>query len=128
MKIFLDENIPAQIARALNIIQEALNKKEGTTIEVISLIDKFGRGAKDEDWLPKISGSIIVTQDYRIQTTRHQRDLYEKHGVGMILISAGKTGMTFWEFTKLLIKHWDEILKLTRKPKFPFAEHLAIFP
>lgn len=122
MKIYLDENMPPQLARALNIIQEALNKQEGTNITVLSTIDEFGRGAKDEDWIPKVSGCIVITQDIRIQRTRHQRDLYLENNVGMIFIkSPSKKGMSFWNFTQLLIKRWDEIRKKIKKENFPFA-------
>ena len=125
MKIYIDENIPRQIAQALNIIQEALNRKNGTDVQVRSIVDDFKIGAKDEEWLPEVAGCVVITQDNRIQTTRHQRDLCVAHGVGMVFISAGKKGMTFWEFTQLLIKHWDEILKITHKPKFPFAYRIT---
>jgi hypothetical protein len=122
MKIYIDENMPPQLARALNIIQEALNNKENTNIQVLSVVDEFGKGTPDEEWIPKVSGSIVITQDYNIQRTRHQRDLYIKHGVGMIFIkSSSKNGMSFWDFTQLLIKKWDDIRKKVRKGQFPFA-------
>ena len=81
----------------------------------------FGRGAKDEDWIPKIPNSIVITQDYNIQTTRHQRDLYEKNKIGVFFIKSTKNGLSFWEMTKLLVVRWEEILKIIRKDKTPFA-------
>jgi hypothetical protein len=122
MKVYLDENMPHQLAEALNIIQEALNHQEGTNIEVTSISKEFGTGAKDEEWIPKITGSIVITQDYRIQRSRHQRDLYEKHQLGMVYIKPpSKNGLSFWDMTQLIIKRWDEIRKLAVKKKFPFA-------
>ncbi len=123
MKIYIDENMPPQLAESLNILQIALNAKNGSNIQVVSITKEFGRGVKDEDWIP-LAGqekSIVITQDYRIQTTRHQRDLFQKHGLGMFFISAPKKGMSFWEMTKLLINRWEDILKIIRKNKTPFA-------
>lgn len=121
MIIFIDENLPPQLAEALNILQQALNAKNGTQIQVKSIKVAFGQGAKDEDWIPEISGNVVITQDYKIQTTRHQRDLLHKHSVGVFFIKSGKKGMAFWEITKLLINRWEEILKLIRKSAVPFA-------
>lgn len=123
MKIYIDENMPPQLAESLNILQKALNSKNNTNIEVLSIMKEFGRGAKDEDWIPKAGKekAVVITQDYRIQTTRHQRDLFQKHGLGMFFISAPKKGLSFWEMTKLLINRWEEILKIIRKNKTPFA-------
>jgi len=122
MKIYLDENMPAQIATALNIIQKVLNKKENTDIEVTSIVAEFGQGAKDEVWLPQLEGSIVITQDFNIQRTRHQKSLYLKHGVGMLFIKvSGKKGLDFWSFFKLLVNSWDEIRAVATQQRAPFA-------
>lgn len=122
MKIFLDENLPPQLARALNVLQEALNHKNGTSIQVVSMVDAFGRGVKDEDWIPQVSNGIVITQDFRIQTTRHLRDLYQEYDVCMVFVKApSKKGLSFWDFTKHLIHNWEQIQKIASRPKFPSA-------
>ena len=121
MIIYIDENLPHQLAESLNILQQALNAKNRTSHEVKSLKLEFGTGAKDEEWIPEIPNSIVITQDYNIQTTRHQRDLYEKHQIGVFFIKSTKKGLSFWEMTKLLVDRWEEILKIIRKDKTPFA-------
>lgn len=122
MKVYLDENMPDQIALALNTIQKVLNKKENTEIEVTSIIAEFGPGAKDEVWLPEVSGGIVITQDFNIQRTRHQKSLYLEHGVGMLFIKVpGKKGLDFWSFFKLLVKSWDDIRKVAAQQRPPFA-------
>jgi len=122
VEIYLDENLPANLVRALDLIQDGLNKQNGTSIKVIPLLDKFGRGAKDEVWIPQVPKSIVITKDYRIQRTRHQKDLYERFEIGMIFIKPpSKKGLSFMELTKLLIRHWEDINKVASKPKFPFA-------
>lgn len=124
MKIYIDENMPPQLARALNILQEVTNRREGTNHEVLSVVDVFGTGVKDEDWIPKAGGekAAIITQDYHIQTTRHQRDLCNQYGLGMFYIRPpSRNGFTFGDMTKLLVKRWDEILKILKKDNPPFS-------
>lgn len=124
MKIYIDENMPHQLAKALNTLQQVLNKKERTQLEVLSIKEVFGVGAKDEKWIP-IAGkqkAIVITQDYHIQTTRHQRDLCEQYNLGMLYIKPpSKNGFAFWDMAKLLVKRWDEVRKIIKKDKPPFA-------
>lgn len=123
MIIYIDENMTAHLAHLLNKLQEALNVQHETQIEVRSRMEQFGTGAKDEDWVPKLdSGSFVITQDLRIQTTRHQRDLYEKHGIGMFFVKPpSNKGFSFMEMTKLLVNRWEEILKIIKRDSPPFA-------
>ena len=81
-KIFIDENLPPQIARGLHILQQPQSIREGLQVEVISIKDYFGEGAKDEEWIPEVGKlkGIVITQDYRIQSLKHQRELYKEHG------------------------------------------------
>ena len=124
MKVYIDENIPAHIARALNLLQTALNKKERTAIEVLSIKDVFYSGVKDEEWIPKTGKeeSIVITQDFHIQTTRHQRDLCKEYNLGMLYIKPpSKNGFSFWDMTKLIVKRWDEVKTIIKKDNPPFS-------
>lgn len=121
MKIYIDENLPPQLADALDKIQQVQNKKNNTSIEVFSIKREFGQGAKDEEWLPKISGCVLITQDERIHHKQHQRELYTSHKVGIIFYHApSKSGWSFMEMTKRLVNDWEQIGKLALKKK-PFA-------
>lgn len=124
MIVYIDENFPPQLAKGLNILQEPLNQKESRKIEIISIGDAFGQGAKDEDWIPKAGkkGGIIITRDYKIQTTRHQRDLYQKHGLGIFFFRPpSKSGYSYWQMVEQVIRRWDRIKQLAKKTKLPFA-------
>ena len=124
MNVYIDENLPPQLAKGLNILQEPLNSKEKLNFEIFSISDAFGRGAKDEDWIPKASKapSIVITQDYRIQTTRHQRDLYKMHGLGIFFFRPpSKNGYTYWQMVEQVIRRWEKIKSLTRNTDLPFA-------
>lgn len=123
-KIFVDENMPPQIARGLNILQQPQNARDEMKIEVLSIKDYFGEGSKDEEWIPKVGklNGVVITQDYRIQNLKHQRELYKKHGVGILFFSPpSKTGFAYWEMVKQVVKRWEEIKTIIRKNKTPFA-------
>lgn len=123
LKIYIDENIAPQLARAMNIIQEHLNFEEKKAIEVLSLKEVYYEAIKDEDWIPKIGqeNGIIITQDRKIQSSRHQRELYIQNGVGVIFLKSQKGGMTFWQMFKHLVTWWDDIKQIVRRNSPPFA-------
>ena len=124
IKVYIDANFPHQLAKGLNVLQEPLNLKEGISIKILSVDEAFGEGVKDEDWIPRAGkeDGIIITQDLHIQTTRHQRDLYQKHGLGMFFFKPpSKNGYPYWEMVRQVINRWDEMKKLIRKNKQPFA-------
>jgi hypothetical protein len=123
-KIYIDENLPSQLAHGLQILQEPQNKKDGFEIEVLSIKDVFGQGALDEDWIPKVGAEngIVITQDFRIQSQKHQRELYLESGVGILFLNPpSKSGFSYWDLVKRVISEWEDIKKIVRKNKTPFA-------
>jgi hypothetical protein len=93
-------------------------------IEVLSIKDYFGEGTEDEVWIPEVGKmkGIVITQDYRIQSLKHQRELYKQYGVGIIFFSPpSKTGFAYWEMVKQIVKRWEDIKTILRKNKPPFA-------
>lgn len=123
-KIFIDENFPPQLAEGLNILQNPQNTKDNLEIEIVSIKKEFGSGVKDEDWIPLVGkqNGIVITQDYRIQTTRHQRNLYKEHGVGVLFFHPpSKTGFSYWEMVKQLVERWEKIKSIAKKHNAPFA-------
>ncbi|MEM6719148.1 MAG: hypothetical protein AAF611_07540 [Bacteroidota bacterium] len=121
-KIYIDENFAPQLAKGLNIFQQHLNLKEKYQIEVLSIKEEFGRGALDEYWIPLVGKQkgIVITQDIRIQTTRHQHALYKEYGLGVIFFKPPSKGYSFWEMVEQLIKRWPDIKKTVKLDK-PFA-------
>ncbi len=121
-KIYIDENFAHQLAEGINVFQQHLNLKEKHQFEVLSIKQVFGQGAQDEDWIP-IAGkekAIVITQDLRIQTTKHQYELYKKYGIGVFFFKPPSDGYSFWEMVEQIIKRWSEIKKKSKK-KRPFA-------
>jgi hypothetical protein len=124
MIVYIDENMPPQLARGLNILQQPLNLKEKVTIEVKSIKDEFGQGAQDEDWIPKAGkeNAIIITQDYRIQRDKNQNALYQEHGLGIFFFKPpSNSGFNYWEMVEQVIKRWETVKKLASKEERPFA-------
>ena len=123
-KIYIDENLPSQLAKGLNELQQPQNKKDGVVIEVLSIKEIFGSGEQDEDWIPKVGAEngIVITQDFRIQSQKHQRELYINNGVGILFLNPpSNSGFAYWDMVKKLVTEWDDIKKIIRKNKTPFA-------
>jgi hypothetical protein len=124
MIIYIDENMPSALAEGLNILQGPENSKVGSEIEVKSIKTTFGRGIKDEDWIP-LAGkeeACVITQDYNIQRTRHQKVLCEQNNLGLFFLRPpSKTGFTYWQMVEILVKEWQQIVKTAIREKRPFA-------
>jgi len=124
MIIYIDENMSEYLAEGLDLLQKPLNQKLRDQIEVKSIKKIFGQGAKDEDWIPIAGeqGACVITQDYNIKKTRHQRELYEQFELGIFfLIPPSKKGFSYWDMVKLLTKHWEGITNKALTESRPFA-------
>jgi PIN like domain len=123
MKIFIDEYLSPFLARGIHILETHLD--DG--FEVLSIKDVFGRddgkGVKDEEWIPQVGkvGGVVITQDKNIHRKKLQKDLFQKHGIGMFFISPPKKGYTYWQMVEILIKEWKDIKeKCSTKKPFSF--------
>jgi hypothetical protein len=125
-KIYIDENFSPYLAEGFDFFQKHLNSNERVQFEVLSIKKEFGKGAKDEDWIPEVGkqSGIIITQDLNIHTTRHQNELYKKHDLGVFFFKPPSTGYTFWEMVEKLVKYWPEIKKKS-SDKRPFSYRIT---
>lgn len=124
MIIYIDENMPHTLAEGLNVLQTPLNAKLREAIDVRALTDDFGRGAKDEEWIPQAGEkeACIITQDYTIQRKKIQKTLCEEYKLGMFFFRPpSKSGFNYWEMVKLIIKHWEKITHIALTEKRPFS-------
>lgn len=124
MIIYIDENMSPFLSRGFNILQSPENTNLRESIEVFSIKDKFGTGAKDEDWIPVAgkSNSCVITQDYSIKRIGHQRELCEEYGLGMFYFRPpSNKGFKYWKMLELMVKHWPKITSISIKEKRPFA-------
>ena len=123
MIIYIDENISYHIAHALNALQIPRNNSLSEPIEIKATVDVFGRGAKDEDWLPQAGaeGACVITQDINIHRIRHQRDLCEIHQLGMFFLKPpSKSGFSYWDLVMIILKHWPEMEQKALREKRAF--------
>lgn len=126
MIIYFDEHMPSVFAEGFHKLQAPLRKKLNLRNEVIvkSVELEFGEGVADEEWIPqlKAENACVITQDYNIQRSRHQRKLCEEFRVGMFYLRPpSKSGFSYWKMVELTIKHWTEILKKVDCEPRPFA-------
>ncbi len=128
MVIYIDENLPPQLAAGLNIIQEPLNQRNRTNFQVKSIKATFGEGVKDEDWIPKAGKehAVAITRDLKIQTTRHQKKLCEEYGLGVFFFSGASSGLSYWQIVKTLVEKWESILKIIDSQKPPFSFRFSV--
>lgn len=118
MNIYLDENLSEHVADALN----SLNRGYFAGVAVFSTISRFGRGEKDEEIIPGIGSEsgVLITRDDKIRTTL-QFSLCKKHGLGAFFIALPKSLDRHWEMVKLLIYHWEEVVRKASAEPRPFA-------
>ena len=59
MKIFIDENLSPFLAKGLHILEQPM----ADGFEVLSIKEVFGKGVKDEDWIPQVGKlhGVVIT-------------------------------------------------------------------
>ncbi|MCC6841041.1 MAG: hypothetical protein IT230_12865 [Flavobacteriales bacterium] len=120
MPIYLDENLSEYVAQGLQLLSRAHYRD----IEVISTKqDKdLGPGVKDPDLIPIVAKKhgVLITKDIRMRTTMlFQLCQQNKLGIFFLKMPSGKEA--HWDIVRVLVEHWEEIVKHTRKEKRPFA-------
>lgn len=105
IKIYIDENFSPYLAEGFNVFQKHLNSNEHTRFEVLSIKKEFGKGAKDEDWIPKVGkeSGIVITQDLHIHTTRHQNELYKNMVWASSFLNRHQQAILFGKWLKSLL-------------------------
>ena len=61
MRIYFDENFSPSLVAGIQKLQDG-RKSDGITVH--SVIDEFGRGAPDDEWIPGIASQhgCVITQ------------------------------------------------------------------
>jgi len=125
MTFYIDENMPALLAEAFNILQQELNDRSRYgSIKILSIIVEFGASTPDEVWIPLAgqSNACIITQDYNIHRIADQRRLCEENELGMFYLRPpSKTGFKYWDMVKVLVTHWEQMNKIALRESRPFA-------
>lgn len=118
IKILIDENLSKYFAEGINQLQFPLDNG----IEVTSIEKEFGRGIKDEDWIPEWGeeSGIFISQDLRIYSTKQQSALLLKYNIGAFFLKLPK-GYKYWDKVLVLMKHWQTIVKIIKSNKTPYT-------
>ena len=128
MIIYVDENMSNYLAKALNTLQQPLNKNEKEPIEVRLIKEDFKEGCKDETWIPLVGNkkACIITQDYNLKRITHQLQLCKEHKLGMFYLRPpSKNGFNYWDMVLFVLKHWIEITKKAQKEEKPFGYRIS---
>jgi hypothetical protein len=128
MVIYLDANLPPQLAEGLNKFQEPLNRRNQTNYQVLSIKTAFGEKVPDEVWIPKagMEKAVAITRDLKIQTTRHQKALCKECGLGIFFFSGASSGLTYWQLVKTIIDKWERILYEIEHNDLPFSFRFTV--
>ena len=122
MKLFFDENFSPFLARGFACFQDG---RKSENIEVIHVVDQFGKGTKDEVWIPKIAQmhGAAITQDYNIHRTRQLAELCRSHKLGIFFFRPPKkTSLKYWELVSWVMNSWHGIkqIAVTETPPYVF--------
>jgi hypothetical protein len=121
VKIFFDENCSKYIAEALNCLQKGYRCED---IEVLHVAEALGKGAPDEEWIPKVAQmhGVIVTEDKNIHRTKSLSALCQHHKIGIFFFRPPKkTSFTYWQWVEIIMRHWAAIKSLSKEENRPFA-------
>ena len=119
VRILLDENTGAPFVAALRKVAE-LDRRHNC--EIAHTIDLFGKGAKDQDWVPRImnEGWLLVTEDRGRNSRQEERlpQLCQRHSVTHVLVLPAllKRGGQF-EKMRALLAVWPELLAMAEAQK-----------
>lgn len=89
MRIYFDENFSPHLVAGMQAIQNGRRSEE----VIVESVDKeFGRGAKDEDWIPSIATrhGVALTQDLNIHRLRAQWELCTANKIGIFFFKPPK--------------------------------------
>jgi len=110
MIFYFDENLPKQIAEALNILDK--------NNEIFSVKEKF-EGLKDLELIPELAKerAILITFDKNMRRNTAEKQPLQKNKM-LVFFLASKPN--YWDLVKLFIRFWDKIVAKAKKADRPF--------
>lgn len=125
MIIFTDENIPPHLAPGFQQIQGPESLKTGIPVEVKHIPEVFGRGSKDEDWIPELGRwkACVITRDIHLNRRKHEIELLKNHKLGIFFLMSQtkKSGLSVWQMVEMLAKTWPDLVGIAVHEKRPFG-------
>lgn len=109
MKLFVDNNLPPQLARSL----AALFMRED---EIIHMKDKFNTGSlSDQDWITALGlegGWSVLSADIKIAKQRPSRDLFLRSNLIGFFLSPSMVKYPVHEKAARLLMRWLDLRKI----------------
>lgn len=101
MIIYFDENIPKQLAEALNILD---NKN------TIKSVKNEYKGIQDPELIPllKKENAILITKDKKMRKIKTEKQLLIENKT--IVLFFNKSNVDYWKIVSLFISKWEKII------------------
>jgi hypothetical protein len=112
MKFFVDENLPAWLAKGLDMLD-----KES---EIFHLSDVFDCGTADTEWLRVVGkeGWLLLSRDRAIRRRPAEINSYRRNAVGGFVLGGKK--MSGWSIVEQIVRNWRKIKEMASNTKRPF--------
>ena len=114
MNFFFDNNLPPDLARALNF----LSKKQGH--KVVPLRDKFKTNIVDVNWINTLKNEgnwVVISGDLRILRNPHERAAWLESGLTVFFLAKGWANVSYWVKAWKLVKWWPEVISQAKMIK-----------
>lgn len=113
MKVFIDENLPPALARAL----DALFAGEHA---IIHIRDRYGPGVTDLEWIPELSraGSwVVISGDRRIRRNKAEFNAFRASRLTGFFLSAGLCKAPLVKQAERILALWNGIEAFASRAK-----------
>lgn len=113
MRFFFDNNLPARLARALQVLAAPEH-------EVIHLKEKFPPNTPDGVWMSGLTKEldwVIISGDVRIGKNPHELRAWRAAGHTIFFLKPGWTNLEFWTQAQKFIKCFPAIIASAEKAK-----------
>ena len=111
MKLFVDENLPPQLARGLAALFEGDH-------EVTCHRDKFGQRCRlDEEWIPELGREgdwVVLSGDVNIARKRPQRELFFRSNLVGFFPRAAVMELPLPKKAARVLSVWDRMVGIAR--------------
>jgi len=114
MRIFIDEDVGASLAKALMAVGIA------TEYATASKHSPIRTGDDDSIWLPYAGdrGMLVLSRNTSILLAEAERELVLAHNVGIVFLPQHSSRL---DLLRLLMKKWDWLVQVDANSRRPFA-------
>ena len=106
MKVFIDNNLPPALARALH----ELSGPEGHSVTHIRT--KFPEGTTDPEWIGVLAGEggwVVITRDKLSKGI--EREALRRAGLLAFMLDKSWSRQTYWSIAHQLVRWWPRIVE-----------------